>query len=205
MNTPTDLKVTKRDGRLEAIDLDKIHRVVTWAADGLENVSVSQVELKSHIQFYNGIRTDDIHETIIKAAADLISEDTPDYQYLAARLAIFHLRKIAYGEYEPPHLYDHVKKLTDAGKYDRHILEDYSREEFDELNAYIDHERDMSFSYAAVKQLEAQISGTEPRYPPNLRNAAVFICFGGDVPFQQIPERGALGLRQTVLRCRFYI
>ena len=156
MNTPTDLKVTKRDGRLEAIDLDKIHRVVTWAAEGLENVSVSQVELKSHIQFYNGIRTDDIHETIIKAAADLISEDTPDYQYLAARLAIFHLRKIAYGEYEPPHLYDHVKKLTGAGKYDRHILEDYSREEFDELNAYIDHERDMSFSYAAVKQLEGK-------------------------------------------------
>lgn len=156
MNTTADLKVTKRDGRLEAIDLDKIHRVVTWAAKGLENVSVSQVELKSHIQFYNGIRTDDIHETIIKAAADLISEDTPDYQYLAARLAIFHLRKIAYGEYEPPHLYDHVKKLTGAGKYDRHILEDYSREEFDELNAYIDHERDMSFSYAAVKQLEGK-------------------------------------------------
>lgn len=156
MNTPTDLKVTKRDGRLEPIYLDKIHRVVTWAADGLKNVSVSQVELKSHIQFYNGIRTDDIHETIIKAAADLISQDTPDYQYLAARLAIFHLRKIAYGDFEPPHLYDHVKKLTDAGKYDRHIIEDYSREEFDELNAYIDHGRDMAFSYAAVKQLEGK-------------------------------------------------
>ena len=156
MNTPTDLKVTKRDGRLEPIDLDKIHRVVTWAADGLKNVSVSQVELKSHIQFYNGIRTDDIHETIIKAAADLISQDTPDYQYLAARLAIFHLRKIAYGEFEPPHLFDHVKKLTDAGKYDRHIIEDYSCEEFDELNAYIDHSRDMTFSYAAVKQLEGK-------------------------------------------------
>ena len=156
MNTPTDLKVTKRDGRLEPIDLDKIHRVVTWAADGLKNVSVSQVELKSHIQFYNGIRTDDIHETIIKAAADLISQDTPDYQYLAARLAIFHLRKIAYGDFEPPHLYDHVKKLTDSGKYDPHIIEDYSCEEFDELNAYIDHSRDMAFSYAAVKQLEGK-------------------------------------------------
>ena len=103
MNDTVNLKVTKRDGRLEPIDLDKIHRVVTWAAQGLDNVSVSQVELKSHIQFYNGIRTDDIHETIIKAAADLISEDTPDYQYLAARLAIFHLRKVAYGQYEPPH------------------------------------------------------------------------------------------------------
>ena len=156
MNAAASIKVTKRDGRLENIDLDKIHRVVTWAAEGLKNVSVSQVELKSHIQFYNGIRTDDIHETIIKAAADLISQDTPDYQYLAARLAIFHLRKIAYGEFEPPHLFDHVKKLTDAGKYDRHIIEDYSREEFDELNAYIDHSRDMTFSYAAVKQLEGK-------------------------------------------------
>ena len=156
MNAATNIKVTKRDGRLEDIDLDKIHRVVTWAAEGLQNVSVSQVELKSHIQFYNGIRTDDIHETIIKAAADLISQDTPDYQYLAARLAIFHLRKIAYGEFEPPLLYDHVKKLTEAGKYDRHIIADYSREEFNELNAYIDHSRDMTFSYAAVKQLEGK-------------------------------------------------
>ncbi|MCP1771853.1 ribonucleoside-diphosphate reductase alpha chain [Neisseria perflava] len=156
MNDTTNMKVTKRDGRLEPINLDKIHRVVTWAAEGLDNVSVSQVELKSHIQFYNGIRTDDIHETIIKAAADLISEDSPDYQYLAARLAIFHLRKIAYGEFEPPHLYDHVAKLTEAGKYDKHIIEDYSREEFDELNSYIDHSRDMTFSYAAVKQLEGK-------------------------------------------------
>ena len=98
MNTST-LKVTKRDGRLEPINLDKIHRVLDWAAEGLTNVSVSQVEMKAHIQFYNGIRTQDIHETIIKSAADLISEETPDYQYLAARLAIFHLRKIAYGEY----------------------------------------------------------------------------------------------------------
>ena len=103
------IKVTKRDGRLEPINLDKIHRVIAWAAEDLNNVSVSQVELKSHIQFYEGIRTRDIHETIIKAAADLISVETPDYQYLAARLAIFHLRKIAYGKFEPPHLYAHVK------------------------------------------------------------------------------------------------
>ena len=151
-----NMKVTKRDGRLEAIDLDKIHRVVTWAAEGLDNVSVSQVELKSHIQFYNGIRTDDIHETIIKSAADLISEDTPDYQYLAARLAIFHLRKIAYGEYTPPHLFAHVQKMVALGKYDAHLLQDYTEAEYDEINAYIDHERDLTFSYAAVKQLEGK-------------------------------------------------
>ena len=147
------IQVTKRDGRLEPIELDKIHKVIEWAAHGLDNVSVSQVELKSHIQFYEGIKTRDIHETIIKSAADLISEDTPDYQYLAARLAIFHLRKIAYNKFTPPHLYDHVKKLTDAGKYDQHILADYSRAEFDELEEYLDHWRDMNLAYAAVEQM----------------------------------------------------
>ncbi|MGP4905998.1 class 1a ribonucleoside-diphosphate reductase subunit alpha [Psychrobacter faecalis] len=148
-----NIKVTKRDGRLEPIDLDKIHKVIEWAAHDLDNVSVSQVELKSHIQFYDGIRTRDIHETIIKSAADLISESTPDYQYLAARLAIFHLRKIAYNKFTPPHLYEHVKTLTDAGKYDEHILKDYSRAEFDELEAYLDHWRDMNLAYAAVEQM----------------------------------------------------
>ena len=156
MTQPESIQVTKRDGRSESIDLDKIHRVIEWAAEGLDNVSVSQVELRSHIQFYDGIRTSDIHETIIKSAADLISEETPDYQYLAARLAIFHLRKIAYGQFEPPHLYDHVKRMTEIGKYDTHLLADYSREEFDALNEHIDHWRDMDFSYAAVKQLEGK-------------------------------------------------
>ncbi len=150
------LLVTKRSGAKEPIDLDKIHRVITWAAEGLDNVSVSQVELRSHIQFYDGIRTEDIHETIIKAAADLISEQTPDYQYLAARLAMFHLRKKAYGEFEPPHFYDHVVRLTEMGKYDQHILADYSRDELNELNGRLHHERDMDFSYAAIKQLEGK-------------------------------------------------
>ncbi|MFV0574680.1 MAG: class 1a ribonucleoside-diphosphate reductase subunit alpha [Vibrio sp.] len=150
------LTVTKRSGIKESIDLDKIHRVITWAAEGLDNVSVSQVELKAHIQFYDGITTSDIHETIIKSAADLISEQSPDYQYLAARLAVFHLRKKAYGEFEPPKLFNHVSKLVDMGKYDKHLLEDYTQEEFDLLDSYIDHNRDMNFSYAAVKQLEGK-------------------------------------------------
>lgn len=150
------LTVTKRSGKKESIDLDKIHRVITWAAEDLQNVSVSQVELKAHIQFYDGITTSDIHETIIKSAADLISEQSPDYQYLAARLAVFHLRKKAYGEFEPPKLFDHVSKLVDMGKYDQHLLEDYTAEEFAVLNSFIDHNRDMNFSYAAVKQLEGK-------------------------------------------------
>lgn len=150
------LVVTKRDGRQEKINLDKIHRVINWAAEGLSNVSVSQVELRSHIQFYDGIRTSDIHETIIRAAADLISKESPDYQYLAARLAIFHLRKKAYGQFEPPHLFQQVKRMVALNKYDKHLLEDYSEDEFNQINDFIDHNRDMNFSYAAVKQLEGK-------------------------------------------------
>lgn len=161
MNTGTEnmnssLKVTKRDGSQESLDLEKIHKVVTWAAEGLNNVSVSEVELKAHLQFFDGIETSAIHETLIKAAADLISEETPDYQYLAARLNIFHLRKKAYGRFEPPALLDHVKKLVATERYDRHLLEDYSEEEFAAMDAFIDHSRDMNFSYAAVKQLEGK-------------------------------------------------
>lgn len=148
--------ITKRDGRLEKIDLEKIHRVVIWAAEGLEHVSPSEVELKAHIQFYDGMKTSEIHETLIKSAADLISEECPDYQYLAARLGIFHLRKRAYGRFTPPALYPHVKKMVEAGLYDKHLLEDYSEKELDELNSYLDHSRDLTFSYAAVKQLEGK-------------------------------------------------
>jgi len=154
MNQP--LYVTKRDGTREPLDLDKIHRVIDWAAEGLQNVSVSQVELKSHIQFYDGIKTADIHETIIKAAADLISKETPDYQYMAARLAVFHLRKKAYGQFEPPKLYDHVVQMVENKRYDAHILADYSVDEINQIDSFIDHNRDMNFSYAAVKQLEGK-------------------------------------------------
>lgn len=151
-----NLFVTKRNGKRESIDLEKIHRVITWAAEGLNNVSVSQVELNSHIQFYDGIRTDDIHETIIKAAADLISEESPDYQYLAAHLAVFHLRKKAYQRFTPPSVFEHVSKMCSKGKYDAHLLEDYSKQEFEEMEKFIDHDRDLKFSYAAVKQLEGK-------------------------------------------------
>ena len=161
MNTGTNemnstLKVSKRDGEQEPLDLDKIHKVVTWAAEGLDRVSVSEVELRAHLQFFDGIQTSEIHETLIKAAADLISEEAPDYQYLAARLNIFHLRKKAYGRFEPPALYAHVKRMVEEERYDKHLMEDYSREEIEAMDAFIDHTRDMNFSYAAVKQLEGK-------------------------------------------------
>jgi ribonucleoside-diphosphate reductase alpha chain len=152
----TNLTATKRNGRREPIDLDKIHRVIAWAAEGLEDVSISQVELKAHIQFYDGIKTSDIHELIIKSAADLISDETPDYQHLAARLAIFHLRKRAYQRFTPPSLYDHVTKMVSMGKYDPALLNDYTQQELETLDTYIDHWRDLNFAYAAVKQWEGK-------------------------------------------------
>lgn len=151
-----NIKVSKRDGRLEQLNLDKIHKVVAWAAEGLDSVSVSEVELKAHLQFFDGITTSEIHEMLIKAAADLISENSPDYQYLAARLNIFHLRKKAYGRFTPPSLFEHVEKMVADNRYDSHLLSDYSEEEFAEMNDYLDHNRDMNFSYAAVKQLEGK-------------------------------------------------
>ncbi len=157
------INVTKRSGKTENIDMEKIHRVVDWAAGDsggksfkLSGVSVSQVEINSRLAFFNGIKTADIHETIIKSAADLISEDSPDYQYLAARLAIFHLRKKAFKQFDPLPLLPHIKKYSKLGIYDKDILEKYNSDEINKLNDYIDHWRDMNFSYAAVKQLEGK-------------------------------------------------
>ncbi len=150
------LLVTKRAGYQEPIDLDKIHKVLSWAAEGLENVSISQIEMNAQIQFFNGITTTAIHETLIKSAADLISHKTPDYQYLAARLAIFHLRKKAYGDFTPPHLYAQIQRMVKLGKYDKSLLEDYSEDEWNLMNDFLDHNRDLNFSYAAVKQLEGK-------------------------------------------------
>lgn len=155
------LHVTKRNGDLEPIDLEKIHRVITWAAEAMNgkeqlDVSVSLVELKAQLQFTNGISTESIHETLIKSAADQISEDSPDYQFLAGRLAMFHLHKKVYGQYEPPSLYDHVVKNVKAGRYDRQLLTDYTREEFEHMDSIINHRRDLDYAYAAVKQFEGK-------------------------------------------------
>ncbi len=151
-----NILVSKRNGSKEPLNLEKIHRVISWAAEELENVSVSEVELRSHIQFYDGITTSDIHETIIKSAADLISESAPDYQHLSARLAIYHLRKKAFGRFTPPELFEHINKMVNSGLYDAQITQDYNKKEIDELGEYIQHNRDLSFSYAAVKQLEGK-------------------------------------------------
>lgn len=152
----TNINVIKRDGTSEPLDLNKIHKVINWACEGLDHVSVSEVELKSKIQFCNNIKTSDIHQIMVKAAADLISERTPNYQYVAARLAIFDIRKKVFGEYTPPPLFDYITKMVNEDRYDPLLLEKYTEEEINELNEYIDHDRDYLFAYAGVKQLEGK-------------------------------------------------
>ena len=149
------IHVLKRNGQLEPIDISKINKVVSWGSEGLD-VSVSQVELNAKIQFFEGVKTSDVHAMLVKSAADLTSVSEPDYQYLAARLAIFAIRKTAYGQFEPPALGDHLTQMIETGKYDKHLLEDYSTEEIAEIDTWLDHERDMNFAYAGVVQLEGK-------------------------------------------------
>jgi ribonucleoside-diphosphate reductase alpha chain len=148
----SQIQVTKRDGNREALDLEKLHKVVFWATQGITGASASEVEIKSHLQFYNGIKTTDIQETLIKSAADLISEENPNYQYVAGRLICYHLRKQVYNDYEPWPLLDLVRKNVESGFYDNGLLAAYSKEEWEKLNSYIHHERDENFTYAAMEQ-----------------------------------------------------
>ncbi|MCV2508661.1 MAG: ribonucleoside-diphosphate reductase subunit alpha [Candidatus Lightella neohaematopini] len=146
--------VIKRNGNKERINFNKIKRVINRASIGLNNISIKKIEYYSYTQLYNGIKTIDIHEILTKVTADLISYKYPDYQYLAARLVMFNLRKKAYGKFNPPKLYDHVVNLINLGKYDKKIIDYYDINEFEYMNNFIDHYRDMNFSYVAMKQLE---------------------------------------------------
>ena len=152
----TTIQVTKREGHTENLDLEKIHKVVFWATEGITGVSASEVEIKSHIQFYNGIKTTDIQETLIKSAADLISEETPNYQYVAGRLINYHLRKQIYNSYDPWPLYKLVKQNVNAGFYDHTLLEVYSEDEWNTLDSYIHHDRDENFTYVAMEQFRGK-------------------------------------------------
>src|SRR5210317_2049777 len=148
--------VIKRDGTREPLNIDKLHKVVFAACEGINGVSVSEVEIKSQIQFFDVIKTSDVQETLIKSAADLISEETPNYQWVAGRLINYHLRKMVYEQYEPIHLIDLVKKNVDAGFYDSEILNTYSKAEFNKLNSYIKHQRDDTLTYAAMEQFRGK-------------------------------------------------
>ena len=147
-------KVVKRNGTIQPLNLEKMHVMVEQACEGLAGVSASQVEIQSGIQFYDGISTAEIQEILIKSASDLIDLDHPNYQYVAARLLLFSVKKSLYGRiHETPMLKDHVIKCVDKGIYDEEILTLYDDEEFNKLQDIIDHQRDYLFTYAGLRQI----------------------------------------------------
>tara|TARA_B110000211_G_C14067089_1_gene548153 strand:+ start:10 stop:2298 length:2289 start_codon:yes stop_codon:yes gene_type:complete len=147
-----EIQVQKRDGKKENLDLEKLHNVVEYACNGITGVSASEVEIRSHLQFYDGIETVDIQETLIKSSADLISEETPGYQYVGGRLINYHIRKIVYDDFTPWHIYKLVKRNVDLGFYDSALMSDYSEDDWNELDAYIKHDRDETLTYAGMEQ-----------------------------------------------------
>ena len=149
-------EVIKRDGNKESLDIEKLHKVVSFACENVAGVSASQVELNSQIQFFDGIKTEDVQETLIKSAADLISEATPNYQWVAGRLINYHLRKMVYGQFDPPHLHGIVLKNVERGFYDEEILSSFTKAEFNKLNSYIKHQRDDNLTYAAMEQFRGK-------------------------------------------------
>ena len=152
----TNFSVTKRNGRTEPFNLDKVHRVLEWATKDITGVSISEIELKSNIQLFDRIPAYDIHELLIKSAAELISEHTTNYQYVAARLINYKLRKEVYGSYEPWPLRAIIEANVARGVYDRAVLDVYTTAELDQLDAYIRHERDDTFTFVGMEQFRGK-------------------------------------------------
>jgi ribonucleoside-diphosphate reductase alpha chain len=148
------LKVKKRDGRVESIDLEKMHVMVDAACEGLSGVSASQVEIQSGIQFYDGISTEEIQEILIRSASDLIDEEHPNYQFVAARLLLYGLRKQINGLcYDHPTLHAQIVRCVEWGVYDDEVLNNYTEEEINTIGEWIDHDRDYLFTYAGLRQV----------------------------------------------------
>ena len=149
-------KVVKRNGNTESLNLDKIHKMVESATEGLAGVSASQVEMQSGIQFYDGITTGEIQEILVRSASDLVDLDNPNYQFVAARLLLFGLYKQVFGiEWKNgfPHILEHLKSGATKGIYDSKLSSLYSQEEWDKINSWIYHDRDMLFTYAGLRQV----------------------------------------------------
>lgn len=156
MAAAKNIFVIKRDGKKELLNIEKIHRQAQWAVEGLSGVNSSELQLKTELHFYDGIKTTDIQECLIKAAVDLISEDAVNYQYVAARLINYHIRKEVYGGPVPINLFEHVNKVVNIGFYDADILSYYDENEWKTLDTFIDHDRDFEMTYAAMEQLRGK-------------------------------------------------
>tara|TARA_R110001592_G_scaffold55511_2_gene169540 strand:+ start:1943 stop:4264 length:2322 start_codon:yes stop_codon:yes gene_type:complete len=149
------IQVNKRNGRgKEPLNIEKIHEMVEYACEDILSVSSSQVEMNSGLQFYDGITTDDIQKILIKSAADLISLETPNYQFVAARLLLYSLRKTVIGKlWDHPHFFEHINKCIKVGVYDKIILDNYDKRDIDRMENWLNHERDYTFTYAGLRQV----------------------------------------------------
>ena len=149
------INVMKRGERgREPLNIEKIHEMVEYAVEGISGVSSSQVEMSSGLQFFDGISTDDIQQILVKSAADLISLEAPNYQYVAARLLLYSLRKQVIGKlWDHPHIFEHVKAAVDKKLYDPELIEKYQKKDFDRMENWINHERDYTFTYAGLRQV----------------------------------------------------
>ena len=145
--------IIKRDGTKEHLNIDKIHKVVEFACEGLAGVSSSQIEMNANLQFYDGMSTQEIQEVLIRSANDLIDLDTPNYQYAAARLLGYSLNKQVFGEFDAISFSKMIELNIERGVYDPEILESYSPEEIEKLDSYIHHKRDENFTYAGLRQV----------------------------------------------------
>ena len=149
------INVKKRNDRgTEPLNIEKIHEMVEYACEDITGVSSSQVEMKSGLQFYDGISTEEIQQILVKSAADLIDLNNPNYTYVASRLLLYSLRKQVIGKlWDHPHFFDHVKKVVDLGLYDGEIFTNYQRKDFDRMENWISHNRDYDFTYAGLRQV----------------------------------------------------
>ena len=153
----TSINVTKRSGETEQFNIDKIHRVLEWACQDLVGVSVSEIEMRANVQLYDKMRSTSIHDLLIKSTAELITEATPNYQTVAARLINYKLKKVVYGDKDPWSLKDIINHNVEAGVYDPDILNMYSESELDYINNNIvDHSRDDDFTYAGMEQMRSK-------------------------------------------------
>ena len=148
-----EIQIVKRDGRTEALDIDKMHFVVEEACTGLTGVSASQIEMNADLQFSNNMTTQDIQDILIRSANDLISLETPNYQYVAARLLLWGVRKDVFGQFEVEPLSNLIEKNINLGIYDPAIIKDYTSSELKRLNTFIKHDRDLNFTYAGLRQV----------------------------------------------------
>ena len=152
------LSIVKRDGSKESLNLEKIHKMVEAACDGINGVSASQVEMSANLSFYDGVTTQEIQDTLIKSASDLISLDTPNYQYVAARLLLFAIRKDVFNtKWKDSKIYPPLKEIVERnielGVYDKELIGYYDDDEWSKLNSYLNHNRDLMFAYAGLRQV----------------------------------------------------